>query len=134
MTQPLPPAPPLDARGLPVGYAFKPEWEVTPRDVERMRREGKTFTLLDCRRPEEWQAVRLEGATWIPMSEIEKRAEELEDDEGGRGGPVVVYCHHGVRSLRVTAHLRGLGFRDVNSMAGGIDLWAMDVDPGIRRY
>lgn len=129
------PVPPLDGRGLPAGYAFKPEWEVTPRyTAERLRAGDPAFVLLDCRRPEEWQAARIDGAVLIPMGETQKRAEELEDDEGGREREIVVHCHHGVRSLRVAATLRALGFTNVKSMAGGIDVWSMDVDRGVPRY
>lgn len=131
--QPLP-TPPLDSRGLPIGYPFKPEWEVTPRQVKTMRDDRANFILLDCRRPEEFQLTKLEGSVLIPMSEIEKRADELEDDDGGRTTPIVVMCHHGQRSLRVTAALRAMGFTDVKSMAGGIDAWSLGVDAGVRRY
>lgn len=68
------------------------------------------------------------------MNEIERRADELESDDGRKDAPIIVHCHHGVRSMRVTATLRGLGFTNVRSMAGGIDLWSLDVDPRIPRY
>jgi rhodanese-related sulfurtransferase len=42
-------------------------------------------------------------------------------------------CHHGVRSLRAALALRQLGI-NAKSMAGGIDLWSIDIDPAIRRY
>lgn len=133
---------PLGPRGLPRGYAFKPEWEVTPLEAKRLLDTGRLGgepsrargVLLDVRRPDEWEKCRIDGATLIPMQEIERRADEIEDDDGGRTRPVVVYCHHGVRSLRVTATLRAMGFTDVRSMAGGIDAWSMAVDPGVPRY
>ena len=136
MPKPVSPAPPLDARGLPVGYPFKPDWEITPRETKRLHEQAAAteFVLLDCRRPEEWQATRIEGATHIPMAEIERRAEELEADDGSRSRPIVVHCHHGMRSLKVTAALRAMGFTNVRSMAGGIELWSVDVDPGVARY
>ncbi len=126
----------LDGRGLPAGYAFRPEWEVTPRETkERMSLpEERRPMLVDCRRDEEWGLCRIDGAVHLPMQEIERRADELEDEEGKRDHPVIVYCHHGQRSLRVTAALRAMGFADVRSMAGGIDLWSADVDPGVARY
>ena len=42
---------------------------------------------------------------------------------------IVVHCHHGGRSLKVTHWLRGQGFANVKSMAGGIDLWAIEIVP-----
>lgn len=128
--------PPLDARGLPAGYPFRPDWETTPRETKAlMGSDGRTKPLLvDCRRPEEWEHCRIDGAVHLPMDKIERRADELEDDEGGRDHPVIVYCHHGRRSLRVAAALKAMGFTDVRSMAGGIDLWSVDIDPSVARY
>ncbi len=143
MTTPVPPSPgtsssasaSLDQRGLPPGYPYKPEWEVTPREArDGLRAAGQPPLLLDCRRPEEFQVARIEGAVLIPLSELEKRADELEDDDGARTRPIVVHCHHGQRSLRAASMLRAMGFADVRSMAGGIDLWSIDVDPRVPRY
>ncbi len=134
MSTPTKPA--LDSRGLPAGYPFKPDWEVTPRETKRQldSAPADSFVLLDCRRPEEWQATRIAGAKHIPMTDIERRADELESDAGTRDTPIVVHCHHGMRSLKVTAALRAMGFTNVRSMAGGIDLWSVDVDPTVARY
>lgn len=131
-----PAKPTLDARGLPAGYPFKPDWEITPRETKQQldAASADSFVLLDCRRPEEWQATRIAGVKHIPMADIERRADELESDAGTRDTPIVVHCHHGMRSLKVTAALRAMGFTNVRSMAGGIDLWSVDVDPTVARY
>jgi rhodanese-related sulfurtransferase len=136
MTQPSSsPLPALDERGLPAGYAFHPEWEVTPRQVKsRLDGPDPRPIVMDCRRPDEWALGRLPGAVHIPMDQVAARLEELETDDGGRERPVVVYCHHGGRSMRVTALLRQHGFSGAVSMTGGIDLWSIDVDPAIPRY
>jgi rhodanese-related sulfurtransferase len=125
----------LDARGLPIGYPFREEWEVTPRDTKEMLgRPQSDAVLLDCRRPEELQIVSIQGAVHIPMDQIERRADELEDDDAGKGRPILVICHTGRRSLRVATTLRALGFPNAYSVAGGIDLWAVDIEPGLPRY
>src|SRR5205823_6209638 len=41
------PVPGLDARGLPPGYPFKPDWEVTPREVKSMLDVGEKFVFID---------------------------------------------------------------------------------------
>ncbi len=127
---------PLDTRGLPAGYNFRPEWEVTPRDVQTLMRDRTRTTpiFVDCRRPDEHDVARIEGSVLIPMQDIERRADELEGEGGSRSHPLIVHCHHGARSLRVATTLRAMGFTDVRSMAGGIDLWSLDIDPGIPRY
>lgn len=123
-----------DSRGLPPGYAFRDGWEVSPMAARDELASAAPPILLDVRRADEWDIVNLPGAVHIPLAELERRADELEDDEGRRDRPVIVYCHHGSRSLRAAAALRAMGFADVRSMAGGIDLWATSVQPGIRRY
>jgi rhodanese-related sulfurtransferase len=129
------PAAGLDARGLPAGYLLRPELEITPRQTREAIKSAQTPPLLvDCRRPDEWDLARIQGAVHLPMDEIERRADELEGDEGQRDHPVIVYCHHGRRSLRVTLALKAMGFTDVRSMAGGIDLWSIDIDPSVPRY
>ncbi|MEX0654397.1 MAG: rhodanese-like domain-containing protein [Phycisphaeraceae bacterium] len=125
------PAANLDADGLPPGYPLDRDWEVTPRDVQAMRQRGDRFVLLDCRRPEEHAYARLDGATLVPLQELPQRVAELEAHKDER---VVVYCHHGRRSLHATALLRQAGFSNVQSMAGGIDLWSRGIDPDVPRY
>lgn len=130
---------PLDSNGLPSGYEFRPEWEITPRQTKEMVGDASTHTvLLDCRRSEEWAAGRIGGAVHIPMDQVERRADELEREDAPKGQershPIAIYCHTGRRSLRVAATLRAMGFVNAYSVAGGIDLWSIDLDPTIPRY
>lgn len=92
---------------------------------------GGDFLLVDCREPDEYAIAKIEGAKLVPMSEIAERFGELEPF---RNHAIVVHCHHGVRSLRVTKWLRDQGFAQVQSMSGGIDQWAVEIDPGVPRY
>ena len=97
-------------------------------DVETLRDKfvaGEDFLLVDCREPDEFETVRLEHATLIPMSEIARRVDELEPH---RGREIVVHCHHGGRSLRVVMWLRQRGFGRVSNLAGGIDAWSERID------
>lgn len=118
--------------GLPPGYQFRPEWEVTPRDVAEILADDTArdqVQLIDCRKPEEHAFASIDGFTLIPMDQIAARIDELDEDE-----PVIVHCHHGIRSLRVAAFLRQQGFADVKSLAGGIDAWSLAIDSAVKRY
>lgn len=126
-----PPKPPLDARGLPPNYPFQPDWEVTPRDVKAMQEAKEDFVLIDCRKPDEYAVCKIDGAKLIPLQQL---AAHVSDLEAIRDKKIIVHCHHGRRSLQMTMVLRQNGYEDVKSMAGGIDLWAVDVEPGIKRY
>ena len=106
------------------------DYEVSPQQVKNIGQPGQGFTLLDVREPWEFQAAHIEGAKLIPMSEISARAHQELDPEK----LIVVYCHHGVRSLNVTAWLRQQGFDKVQSMEGGIDAWSRTVDPSVPLY
>lgn len=105
--------------------------EIDVATVKQMLDAGEKFTLLDCREPAEVAAARINGSTHIPMREIPSRLAELGGDQAAR---VVVHCHHGGRSLRVTQFLRQQGFTQVQNMTGGIDAWSQVVDPSVPRY
>jgi rhodanese-related sulfurtransferase len=105
--------------------------EISCQELERKLAQGQPVFLLDCRDPEEHNMVRIEGSTLVPMSELVDRQAEF---AGLENHHTVVYCHHGVRSQRVAAWLREQGFSEVQSLAGGIDAWAEQIDLQMARY
>jgi rhodanese-related sulfurtransferase len=106
------------------------DYEIDPESVQKMSKGGESFTLLDVREPWEFETARIEGANLMPMGDIPSRANQELDPEDH----IVVYCHHGVRSMNVTAWLRQQGFEKAQSMAGGIDAWSRRVDPKVPVY
>jgi rhodanese-related sulfurtransferase len=123
--------PPLDDQGVPVGYPFNEDWELTPRQVKAMLDAGQALVLIDCRTPAEHAYCHLPGSTLAPL---QRAGEHLPELQRYRDQKAVVYCHHGRRSLQMTMILRQAGFADVKSMVGGIELWAADIDPSVPRY
>lgn len=107
-------------------------FEVAPQEVKQRLDAGDAVVLLDVREPHEFQQARIEGAQLVPMGYVPARLQQIETlaDEA----TVVVYCHHGVRSLQVVNWLREQGVASCQSMAGGIDRWSREVDSGIPRY
>jgi rhodanese-related sulfurtransferase len=105
--------------------------EIDCRTVHSDLVAGAEFLFLDCREPYEYAVAKIEGAKLLPMSELAARVEELAPYRDRR---IVVHCHHGGRSLRVANWLRGQGFDQAQSMAGGIDAWATEIDPAVPRY
>jgi len=111
-----------------------PAIEISATDAAAILRRtppSDALLLLDCRTHEEHATARIAGSLLIPMQELPERLAEI---EAWRNQPVVVHCHHGVRSLRVATWLRDKGFAQVQSMQGGIDAWSADVDPSVPRY
>jgi len=106
-------------------------FEIEAAEVKRLLDAEEPFFLLDVRTPEERAIVRLEDAALIPIQEISERAAELEPHRQRR---IVVFCHHGGRSEMVANWLRGQGFAAAQNMTGGIDAWAVEIDPSLPRY
>jgi rhodanese-related sulfurtransferase len=105
--------------------------EIDVLSVKQMLERGEKFILLDCREADEVAAARIAGSVHIPLREIPARLTELESAKDGR---IVVHCHHGGRSQRVTHFLRQQGFLQAQNMSGGIDAWSEQVDSSVPRY
>ena len=106
-------------------------FQIDIQSVKDMRDAGEPFLLLDCREPDEYAIVHIEGAKLLPMNETASRLGELEPFRQKR---IVVHCHHGQRSMQVTQWLRGQGFSRAQSMNGGIHLWSLLIDTSLPRY
>lgn len=110
--------------------ATEPPLELSVEETYALlNREPSGVTLIDVREPFEVEICRIAGAQLIPMREIPNRLESFSGDKH-----LLIYCHHGGRSLRVTEYLRGRGLHRVSNMRGGIDAWAQQIEPGMRRY
>lgn len=124
-----------DERGLPPDKRLREGLEIGPVDLLAMLAGPSRPILIDVREPDEWRICRLDGAVLMPMGEVEERAEEIFDELGAdESTPVVVYCHHGIRSLTAALVLQSKGLRGARSLAGGIDQWSLAIDPGVARY
>ena len=106
--------------------------EVDPHEVKQRLDSGEKLHLIDVREPHEFALAKIEGATLIPMRAVPGELQDLEAraDEG----TLIVYCHQGVRSLTVVNWLREQGIESCQTMAGGIDVWSLRVDPAVPRY
>ncbi len=106
--------------------------EITPRDVHRRLQAGEKLVLIDVREPNEFQLARIPCAELIPMRTVPAELSRL--DAQADQAPLIVFCHHGVRSLNVVHWLREQGVGACQSMAGGIDRWSLEIDPLVPRY
>jgi len=105
--------------------------EIDCRSVKQKLDAKDDMLLVDCRERDEYETASIPRSVLLPMSEIADRLHELESH---RDRPIVVHCHHGGRSLRVTHWLRQQGFTLTQNMAGGIDQWSQEIDPSVPRY
>ena len=85
--------------------------------------------LIDVREPWEWAIAHLPGAELVPLGTLPGAVATLPKDV-----PLVLYCHHGVRSQHACMYLAAQGFGDLANLVGGIDAWSAEVDPAVARY
>ena len=102
--------------------------ELTPQAVAALR-DTTEIQIIDVREPWEYELCHIEGTLHIPLGQIPARLAELASDR-----PLIVLCHHGMRSLQVAHYLLSQGYQDVTNLSGGIDAWARDIDPALALY
>lgn len=103
--------------------------EILPKEVKERLDRGDKFLLVDVRQQWEFDLCRIEGAKLVPLNALSSSLTEL-----AAADDVVVYCHHGRRSLDAVVFLRQQGVDGARSMAGGIDRWSNEIDPKVPRY
>ena len=104
--------------------------EITAAQFETMRHTDGNTVLLDVREPWEISTASIPGSLNIAMGDLPAQAHAALDPDQ----PVIVVCHHGMRSLSVPMWLRREGFDKAQSLAGGIDQYSREINPGIPRY
>lgn len=102
---------------------------ISVHELAAEQKAGKAVVLLDVREDFEREIAALEGATAIPLGELEARSAELD-----RRARTVVLCHSGIRSAYAVGALLQNGFTDVRNLTGGIDAWSREIDPSVPRY
>jgi rhodanese-related sulfurtransferase len=103
--------------------------EVAPGEVKDKLARGEKLFFVDVREKWEYETSHIEGSVLIPLREIPASLPRMEAAD-----EIVLFCHHGMRSLDAAAWLRSQGVEGARSMAGGIDRWAAEIDPTVPRY
>ena len=106
-----------------------PTPDISPEDLHRRLLAGDDLQLVDVREEMEFDYCHLPGSLLVPLDELPRRAAEIRTE-----GPVVMICHHGVRSAHAAGYLRHLGRTNVLNLRGGVDAWAAQVDPDFPVY
>tara|TARA_Y100000385_G_scaffold281247_2_gene333741 strand:+ start:855 stop:1175 length:321 start_codon:yes stop_codon:yes gene_type:complete len=103
--------------------------EINASEAVILRNKNKDAVFLDVREHSELAICRIDGALHIPMGDVPERHEALPRD-----APLVVLCHHGMRSLNIVQYLETKGFQNAINLAGGIHAWAVNVDHKMKQY
>ena len=103
--------------------------EISATEAAKLRNSEEAIVLLDVREHTELEICRIEGALHIPMGQVPANHESLPRDK-----KLIVFCHHGMRSLNVVQYLEAQGFENAINLGGGIHAWANDVESEMARY
>lgn len=105
--------------------------QLTPAHLESFLQQHPDATILDVREPWEHELAAFKESKLIPLGMLHTRAE---DELDIKDSPVVIYCHHGIRSMQACAILASLGYTDLLNLSGGIDRYSHEIDPSIPVY
>ena len=103
--------------------------EISIDEFSKIQDSMDKIKLLDVREPGEYEICNLNNSKLIPLGDLTSRVHELDTADD-----IIVYCHHGMRSLQATRILKGMGYKRVRNLAGGIDAWAAKFDEKMPRY
>ena len=90
--------------------------------------------LLDVREPWEFELASIKDSVNIPMSTLTGRVDEVRALQPSADTPIVLICHHGIRSMQCARYLAGQGIDHLINLTGGIEAWSTQVDPALPRY
>jgi molybdopterin/thiamine biosynthesis adenylyltransferase/rhodanese-related sulfurtransferase len=105
------------------------DFDIQVQELKAWQDQGRDFTILDVRNPQEYDIAHIEGSKLIPLHELPDRLGELDP-----AASMAVLCHHGPRSGQAVRFLRQMGFARARNLAGGIERWSSQIDPSVPRY
>lgn len=103
--------------------------DLSPQDAVTLTGDLDSLKILDVRNPAEWEVARLPGAILATPEVLQEIRDEWDPET-----PILIYCHHGIRSMIAGLKLRMAGFNRVYNLKGGIEKWSLLVDPSVPRY
>ena len=102
---------------------------ITATELKGLIDRRDQIFILDVREKEEHEICRIPQARLIPLGSLPERVGELNPDDD-----IVVHCHFGGRSAKAIEFLKGIGFKRLRNLEGGIDAWSLEADPSCPRY
>ena len=102
---------------------------ISPKELAELLQNDKSVKLVDVRSREEYEAVKIAGSVLLSQDVMREIMAT-----GSNTNPIVVIDHAGKNGLDAAAYFMGHGLQNVRCLRGGIDAWAQEVEPAMRRY
>jgi rhodanese-related sulfurtransferase len=94
--------------------------EIDVQELKAKLDKGENFQFIDCREQEEWNDGHINGATLVPLSELQERYEFMMPEKNKQ---IVLQCRSGKRSMNAAMFLLSKGYTDLINLEGGILAW-----------
>ncbi len=111
------------------GFGGPGELEILPQELKDRMDRGEEIVIIDVREDWEHARVHIPDTKHIPLNRLPNEIGVLDKTQD-----IVVYCHHGTRSMQACQYLQRMGFQKIKNLRGGIDAYAKIVDPSMPRY
>ncbi|GAB4467907.1 MAG: rhodanese-like domain-containing protein [Anaerolineales bacterium] len=111
--------------------------EITVAQLSEKLKSDEKFILLDVRELSELNYAKLTDSRLevVPLSRLAREGlNALPESARSQEAVIYVMCHHGSRSMQVTAWLAQQGWRNIFNVRGGIDEYARRVDAAVGFY
>ncbi|HEY2951735.1 MAG TPA: rhodanese-like domain-containing protein [Verrucomicrobiae bacterium] len=102
---------------------------IEPKPLAELLQQDKSVRLVDMRSREEFEAVHIEGSVLLSQPVMQQIM-----GSGTNALPLIIIDHAGKNALDAAAYFMGHGLTNVRCLRGGIDAWAQEVDPTMKRY
>ncbi|CAN5646048.1 hypothetical protein BH18ACI1_BH18ACI1_13170 [soil metagenome] len=104
--------------------------QITATELKQKMDNGEDVQLIDVRQPDEYAFAKIEGAKLIPLGEIMKRMDEIDETK-----ETIIHCKMGGRSAKAIEAMQKTGFKgDLKNLKGGITAWSNEVDASVPKY
>ena len=103
--------------------------EISVQEAQKRLKDDVNIKLLDVREPFEYEQARIEGSTLVDQTLVQEILASWD-----KATPIILQCHHGMRSMQAAQFLAQNGFTNLANMTGGIDAWSTEIDSSINRY
>ena len=102
---------------------------ISPENLKKRIDRKEDILLLDVREKWEFDTVHINNSKSTPMRELKESIKSLDKNKD-----IVTICHYGERSSYAARYLIQNGFKNVKTLEGGLDAWAVKADPSLKRY
>lgn len=102
---------------------------IAPKELVQLRQQTPDLRVVDVRSREEFEAVHIAGSQLLSQDVMRQIM-----GDGSNTRPLILVDHQGKTALDAAAYFLGHGLQNVRCLRGGIDAWAQEVEPTMRRY